>query len=155
MDDRFRIRPAEPADAVAIWAVERAAFTDPWTRSGIREMLETPGCGTLVAEDGSAEELAGYVMARVSGAEGEILNLAVLPGRRRRGCGGALLDAGLAWLRDRGAREVYLEVRESNAAAIALYQARRFQAVGTRPDYYRNPRESALVLRCPLLPGRQ
>jgi ribosomal-protein-alanine N-acetyltransferase len=49
---------------------------------------------------------------------------------------------------------VYLEVRQSNAAALAMYRARGFRPVGVRTDYYRNPREDALVLRC-LLGGRE
>ena len=76
-----------------------------------------------------------------------VLNLAVAPEFRRRGIGGALLDAGLSALQRRRVEEVFLEVRESNHSAQALYLAYGFRAVGQRAAYYRNPREDALVLR--------
>jgi ribosomal-protein-alanine N-acetyltransferase len=152
MENHFRIRSAETPDAAAIWAVECRSFSDPWSLSGIGEMIESANTQTLVAESDGA--VAGFLVARSVRAEGEILNLAVLPQHRRRGLGRELLTAGLDWLRKGGVREVYLEVRQSNAAALAMYQARGFRPVGVRPDYYRNPREDALVLRC-LLEERQ
>ncbi len=78
---------------------------------------------------------------------GEVLNLAVAPAWRRRGVARALLDQGLEVLSARGAGEVFLEVRVSNQAAQALYVAAGFRPTGMRADYYRNPREDALVLR--------
>lgn len=152
MDERFRIRSAEISDAPAIWAVERLAFSDPWSLAGIGEMIRAANTTTLVVDTSGA--VAGYLVARAVRDEGEILNLAVVPEHRRRGFGNELLTAGLAWLREAGAHEVYLEVRQSNAAALAMYRARGFRPVGVRTDYYRNPREDALVLRC-LLPVRE
>jgi len=146
MENHFRIRPAETADAAAIWAVECRAFSDPWSLSGIGEMIRAASTRTLVAEAGGT--VAGFLVARAIRDEGEILNLAVLPEHRRRGLGRELLTAGLNWLREGGAREVYLEVRHSNEAALAMYRARGFRPVGVRTDYYRHPREDALVLRC-------
>jgi ribosomal-protein-alanine N-acetyltransferase len=152
MENHFHIRSAETPDAAAIWAVESRAFSDPWSLSGIGEMLASANTRTLVAEAGGA--VAGFLVARSIREEGEILNLAVLPEHRRRGLGRELLTAGLDWLSKGGVREVYLEVRQSNAAALAMYRARGFRPVGVRTDYYRNPREDALVLRC-LLGGRE
>ena len=102
----------------------------------------------FVAE--SDGERLGYVMARISGEEGEILNLAVLPKARRKGIARSLLDEALGSIAAAGVTEAYLEVRQSNGEAIALYQAQGFRPVGVRPDYYRDPREDALVLRAPL-----
>ena len=79
--------------------------------------------------------------------EGEILNLAVAPAGRRRGLGRALVEAMLEALRTRGIRQVYLEVRESNSSARALYASRGFKEVGRRKAYYRRPVEDAIVLR--------
>jgi ribosomal-protein-alanine N-acetyltransferase len=93
------------------------------------------------------DEITGYLIAREAGGSGEILNLAVDPPRRGAGIGRTLLDAGLAVLRRRGAEEIFLEVRESNIAAQALYLAAGFRPVGQRASYYRNPMEDALVLR--------
>jgi ribosomal protein S18 acetylase RimI-like enzyme len=79
-----------------------------------------------------------------------VLNLAVAPDARRRGLGGALLRAGIAALRHRRVSEVFLEVREPNRSAQALYLSHGFRPVGQRASYYRNPREDALVLRLAL-----
>lgn len=101
----------------------------------------------LVATGGPRQVVAGYVIARVAADEADVLNLAVSPAERGRGLGGELLDAGLAAVIDRGAREIFLEVRESNVAALALYGSRGFAAVSRRNMYYRNPVEDALLLR--------
>jgi ribosomal-protein-alanine N-acetyltransferase len=105
----------------------------------------------LVAE--VDQVVVGYLVAREAGGSGEILNLAVDPSFRRGGIGRALLDAGLAALRRRGAEEIFLEVRESNFAAQALYLGAGFRPVGQRAGYYRNPLEDALVLRLGPTPG--
>ena len=101
-----------------------------------------------MAETGAG--LAGYLIGREAAGTGEVLNLAVAPEFRRRGVGGALLEAGLAALRRRRVEEVFLEVRESNRSAQALYSATGFRPVGQRAAYYRNPKEDALVLRLAL-----
>jgi ribosomal-protein-alanine N-acetyltransferase len=150
MDARFHIRPAALADAPTLSRLERQCFSDPWSTEGFREVLATPVCFGLIGEAGL--EIQGYLLARAVAGEGEILNLAVVPGARRRGIGGALLEVGLRQLRNRGAREVFLEVRESNQAARAMYQSRGFRVVGARQRYYRQPVEDALVFRLPLAP---
>jgi len=145
MDAPYRIRSAAAADAPALFAIERRAFSDPWTEASFREALTSAWTFGLVAETGRG--LAGYFIGREVAGTGEVLNLAVAPEFRRRGIGGALLDAGLEALHRRRVDEVFLEVRESNRSARALYGAYGFQAVGQRAAYYRNPREDALVLR--------
>ena len=82
--------------------------------------------------------------------EAEILNLAVLPKSRRQGIARCLLGEALGSIAAAGVTEAYLEVRQSNEEAIGLYQSQGFRPVGLRPDYYRDPREDALVLRAPL-----
>jgi [ribosomal protein S18]-alanine N-acetyltransferase len=148
MDARYRIRRATGADAPALADIERRCFTDPWSSAGIRETMQYETAVTLVVEMGGVT--IGYLMARISGEEGEILNLAVLPEHRRRGIARELLEQGLAALAGAGVREAYLEVRESNQAAITLYGAKGFRTVGMRPHYYRSPLEDALVLRAPI-----
>lgn len=100
-----------------------------------------------MAEGAGADDVAGYVVARAVADEGEILNLAVAPAGRRHGVGRALVRAVLHALGTRGVRDVFLEVRESNAAARALYAAHGFREVGRRPRYYRRPAEDAIILR--------
>jgi len=152
MAEPYLIRRADSADIPALVAIERACFSDPWTASGIRETIQYETARAFVAESGG--KAVGYVMARISGEEGEILNLAVLPKSRRKGIARCLLDEALGSIVAAGVTEAYLEVRQSNGEAIALYQAHGFRPVGVRPDYYRDPREDALVLRAPLRPMR-
>jgi ribosomal-protein-alanine N-acetyltransferase len=144
-DAPCRIRRGTPADAPALVAIERRAFGDPWSEASFREGLTAAWSFGLVGE--VHDEIIGYLIAREAGGSGEILNLAVDPPRRRAGVGRTLLDAGLTVLQRRGAEEIFLEVRESNLAAQALYLAAGFRIVGQRADYYRNPKEDALVLR--------
>lgn len=125
-------------------AIEQEVFSDPWSTEDFRD------CVTfalfLVAEE-EGERIGGYVVALDAADEGEILNLAVAPAGRRRGLGRALVEQMLEALRARGVRHVYLEVRESNASARALYASRGFTEVGRRKEYYRRPVEDAIVLR--------
>lgn len=147
----FQIRPATPADVPALLALERVCFPDPWSERGIAESLAPPNGGGLVAA--SARGVVGYLITREVGGSGEILNLAIAPGTRRQGVGGALLRAGLAALGARGVVEVFLEVRESNEAARELYQRAGFRVVGARRGYYRSPSEDALVMRLEIGPS--
>jgi ribosomal-protein-alanine N-acetyltransferase len=148
MDVRFPIRPATLADAAALVAIERRCFSDPWSEGTFREALSSEWTFGLVADSGRGP--AGYLIGREAAGSGEILNLAVAPEFRKRGIGGALLEEGVRAFRRRRAIEVFLEVRESNHSAQALYLAQGFRPVGQRAAYYRNPREDALVLRLAL-----
>jgi ribosomal-protein-alanine N-acetyltransferase len=148
MDAPYRIRSAVPADALGLVVIERRAFSEPWSEASFREALASPWSFGLVAEMGRGA--AGYLIGREVAGTGEVLNLAVAPEFRRRGIGGALLEAGLAALRRRKVDEVFLEVRESNVSAQALYLGYGFRPVGQRAAYYRNPKEDALVLRLEL-----
>ena len=148
MDGPCRIRSAALADAPALVGIERRAFSDPWSEASFREALASPWTFGLVAE--TSRGVAGYLIGRDVAGSGEVLNLAVAPEFRRRGIGSALLLAGIGALRHRKVDEVFLEVRESNRSAQALYLSHGFRAVGQRAAYYRNPREDALVLRLEL-----
>ena len=144
MDAPYRIRSAAPADAAPLVAIERRCFSDPWSEISFREALDSPWSFGLVACAGPS--IAGYLIGREVAGTGEVLNLAVPPEFRRRGVARALLRAGLSYLRKRRVEEVYLEVRESNRSAQALYLSAGFRPVGQRAAYYRNPKEDALVL---------
>ncbi len=109
-----------------------------------RECLAA-GVPFLVAVAGG--DVAGYAIAHVAADEGEILNLGVAAAHRRRGVGRRLVQAMVATLAARGAAAVYLEVRESNAAARGLYLELGFREVGRRSRYYRQPVEDAILLR--------
>jgi [ribosomal protein S18]-alanine N-acetyltransferase len=126
-------------------AIERAAFTDPWSRKAFLDLLDQPQVRAF-AVDGPDGSLAGYAVASVVIDQGEILNLAVDPGSWHRGLGRVLLSAMLDMFRREGVAAVHLEVRQSNAAALRLYEHAGFRAVSTRRAYYRNPTENALTM---------
>jgi ribosomal-protein-alanine N-acetyltransferase len=158
------LRRAASADLPAIAAIERVSFSDPWTLDALASTLALRHIRFLVAEEidpsarvgaaggAGAAALLGYVVALITGDEGEIADLAVAPSARRRGVGGALLDRVVRDAAESGVGALYLEVRESNAVAIALYRSRGFGAVGRRRGYYRHPSEDALVLRREIAP---
>jgi ribosomal-protein-alanine N-acetyltransferase len=164
------IRPATRADVPRVHEIERASFSDPWTRESFASLLGNPHVYFAVAErhgtrpggarsggghPGGSHQAAvvGYVIAWHVVDEAEIANVAVAPEARGSGLGARLLDAAVDTARAHGAGAVYLEVRESNAPARALYASRHFAPVGRRPNYYRRPVEDALVLRLELDPA--
>ncbi len=126
--------------------IEQEVFADPWSTQDFRDCLSSDVLFRVV-ETVDGRDVAGYVVALDAADEGEILNLAVAPGRQRHGLGRTLVLDILERLGDRGVRYVYLEVRESNAPARALYAAHGFKEVGRRQRYYRRPVEDAIVLR--------
>ncbi len=154
------IRPAEEHDIPGVLRIERASFADPWSADSFLTSLEVDRMRFLVAEErreGDGREtgdgvLLGYVIALVLAEEAEVADIAVSADARRRGVGGLLLDRVSEELTQRGVRSVYLEVRESNSAARALYESRAFRPVGRRRGYYRSPVEDALVLKRDLDP---
>ena len=145
------LRTARAADIDAVLAIEHASFADPWNRSAFVELLDDPRVAFLIADAGGA--VRGYVVAWFVLDEGEIGNLAVASEARRQGVGARLLDGAIAAVRKSDVDTLYLEVRDSNAAARALYASRGFIEVGRRRDYYRKPKEDALVLRLDLAAG--
>lgn len=140
-----RLRAARASDIDAIVLIEQASFGDPWNRTAFVELLDDPRVCFLLAErDGSVR---GYVVAWFVLDEGEIGNLAVSESARRQGAGALLLDGAIKVAGESDVASLYLEVRDSNMAARALYASRGFVEIGRRRDYYRRPREDALVLR--------
>lgn len=143
--DRVDLRTPSASDMPAVAAIEDASFADPWSAREFSSVLAVDHSIFLIAE--SSGEIVGYVVAISVLDEAEILNVAVSPSRRGEGIGGVLLDAALAQVESRGAESVFLEVRVSNVAAMALYQSRRFAEISKRKNYYRTPVEDAVVMR--------
>lgn len=147
--DGLVIRSAALADLTEVAAIEIACFrSDPWPRESFESFIDRIGVDFLVAEDPRREgTIAGYaVLIRVAD-EAELLNLAVADDSRRGGIGSALLEKVLGLASGDGVGTVYLEVRESNAAARGLYAAHGFAEVGRRRRYYQRPVEDALILQ--------
>ena len=150
------VRPATSADIDAVAAIERASFSDPWSAPAFAALLGRPEVRFLVAAAGPAPPAAtevvggpvlGYVVAWFVVGEGEVANIAVHPESRGQGVGARLLDDVLRSASLADVTDLFLEVRESNEPARALYTSRGFQQVGRRRNYYRSPREDALLLR--------
>ena len=142
----FVIRPfdgaADAGKAAEILREAREAAS--WSEEALRETVKLPGVVALVSEQNGA--ISGIVVGRQVLDEAEILNLAVTQGARRQGTGRALLGGILERFEGLHVSRVFLEVRESNAGAIAFYRGLGFQAIGTRRDYYHDPKESATVM---------
>ena len=141
----IRIRPALAEDLDAIHSIEVASFADPWKRDGFRDLILGGNATVVVAE--SDRGIVGFAVSYAAADEAEIANVAVSKTARRSGTGRALIDHVISDAQRRGATMVFLEVRESNAAARALYAARGFVELARRAAYYENPREDAVVMR--------
>ena len=141
------LRPAVEEDLREIVRIETESFADPWTDESFRRLLSVQPAIFLAAVFPPDFALAGYAIAFAVGEDGEVLNVAVEPNFRGKGLAGQMLDALLIELGARGVRKAFLEVRESNAAARALYGSRGFTEIGQRRAYYRRPVEDALVMR--------
>jgi ribosomal-protein-alanine acetyltransferase len=140
------IRPATAADVPAMMALERHAVTAAHWSAADYARLFSPGFQSvaLVLEE---QEVEGFVVARGTGPEWELENMAVAGPARRRGLGTRLLAELLDRARQAGARHIFLEVRESNRAARALYEKWAFVECGHRKAYYRDPDEDAVLYR--------
>lgn len=140
-----RLRLMVPADVDAVMAIEQAAYEFPWTEGILRDCLRV-GYSCWVLEHW--DRIEGYLILSVAAGEAHLLNLCVHPRCRRQGHGRRLLEHALDVATRLGADTLYLEVRVSNDAAIALYRGHGFNEIGIRHDYYpaRNGREDALVM---------
>ena len=141
------LRPADAGDITQIVGIERSSFADPWSEDSFRRILNGHAAIFLVLVMPPENEVAGYIIAFSIGHDAELLNVAVDPRFRGQGLAGQMLDAVLIQLGSSGVRTAFLEVRESNRAARALYGSRGFTEIGRRRNYYRRPVEDALVMR--------
>lgn len=126
-------------------ALEAVCFRDPWSERSVASELTNPLSCWLVAVDG--ETVLGYIGSQTVLDESDVMNVAVHPDHRRKGIAQALVTALADALRERGSCKLTLEVRSSNASAISLYERLEFRQIGLRKNYYRNPKEDALILQ--------
>lgn len=141
----WKIRPAVPRDLPAIEEIEFESFSNPWQADTFRSLLGQDRATVLVAEDPEVGVI-GYAVFWWVMDQAELGNLAVRDGFQNRGTGSALLDQAKAHARAHGAESLFLEVRVSNASARRLYANHGFSQISVRKDYYRSPREDALIL---------
>ena len=141
----FCIVPMTAAHLPAVVALEQLCFpADPWSESVYRAALDNPAVAILLAL-GADGGLLGYAVLSTVLDEGNLDNIAVAPHARRQGIADTLLSALTSFGREHLAC-LMLEVRSSNAPAIALYEKHGFAAVGRRKNYYDAPREDAVVM---------
>jgi ribosomal-protein-alanine N-acetyltransferase len=155
----MRVRPLVEADLPVIrtwmWDAPEAPV---WSDADLAGVVTMPSADqrkvrkAWTAERGQSA-IAGFAVATAlcipgTPAECELEFVLVPPEARRHGIGSMLVHTVLAWARDRGAHEIWLEVRESNVGALRLYEACGFVVAGRRPGYYADPAEDAVLMRC-------
>ena len=133
------------AHVAQIAQIEKLCFSDPWSENSISSELNSRISLWLVALDGAS--VAGSIGSQSVLDEADMMNVAVHPDYRRQGIGEKLVLALAQALTEKGIRGLMLEVRESNVPAIALYEKLGFRQVGLRKNYYRAPKENALIMR--------
>lgn len=147
----LKIRPATPADVSAMVQLEKHAVTashwPPEQYDAIFAVSSPPRIGLVLEEEA---DICAFLIARSVGTEWELENIAVAGRARRRGLGTRLLGEFLDQAKAQGGKLVFLEVRESNHAARALYEKWAFFESGRRTGYYRDPAEDALIYRLEL-----
>ena len=142
---RVNIVPMTADHLEELERLERICFSRPWSRKMLAEELDNECAAFLVAEDPGTKEVVGYAGLLVMADEGYITNVAVFP-YRRRGVAGQIIQVFDNFARGNRLAFLTLEVRPSNAAAIALYRSFGFEEVGRRKNYYDLPKEDALIL---------
>ncbi|SDR50348.1 ribosomal-protein-alanine N-acetyltransferase [Rhizobiales bacterium GAS191] len=147
------LRDLRAEDAPALARLHGLAFHRGWGEDEFEQLLAASSSLGEAASFSRGGGLQGFVLSRIAGVEAEILSIVVDPPARRQGVARSLLSRHLDRLRERGVREVFLEVDEGNQPALAFYETFGLKTVGRRRGYY--PRSSggrggALVLRCDL-----
>jgi ribosomal-protein-alanine acetyltransferase len=142
------IRRLEARDIDAVVGIQtQCREVSQWSRNDYEALVRDVAPCFVAEIDG---RIAGFLAARKLTDELEILNLAVACASRRHGIAGQLLRAAMKWAAPEGIAKIYLEVRASNASAKAFYQSYGFRATGTRPNYYGDPADDALLLTAPV-----
>lgn len=141
---QIQIRAMRPADLQAVGEVEIASYRFPWTLGIFRDCL-LAGYQSLVLD--ASGNISGYCIMSIAAGEAHLLNLCIHPSCQQLGYGRRLLVEALGRARRAGVETVFLEVRPSNKAAIALYRSLGFRLIGRRPSYYQadRGREDAVI----------
>ncbi|HLA36675.1 MAG TPA: ribosomal protein S18-alanine N-acetyltransferase [Rhodocyclaceae bacterium] len=146
----IRYRAMQTADLDAVAALEARCHSAPWSRQNFADALAADNHAWLATED---DATIGYAIVLLVQDEASLLNITIAAELQRSGRGGALLAHICALARAQGAERMFLEVRASNRAALALYRRHGFIEQGRRRNYYAcadGAREDAIVMRCEL-----
>ena len=131
-------------DISQVAEIERQIFSIPWSEKAFRDSMGSDNTIYIVAKENN--NVAGYAGMYLSFEEGNITNVAVNPLSRRKGIGEKIVRDILNRAYEKGVRDVFLEVRETNSVAIALYEKIGFKEEGIRKNFYDKPRENALIM---------
>lgn len=145
MDERFELIELSAQWVSEVERIEQACFSAPWSRAGLQGDILSPCSHWYGAAERRTGRLAAFLGAHVIGDEAEIVNLATYPAYRRLGLAAALIEA--LFFSHPGLKQVFLEVRASNAAAQALYEKMGFSRYAVRRNYYEKPDEDAILMR--------
>ena len=143
---KLSFRKMVPDDADAVARVEAACFPVPWSRESVWREASNENTSYILAIDEGTGEVVGYAGCWILGDEAQITNVAILPDFRGCGAGTQLMAASIAASVKRGATAMTLEVRPSNAPALALYHHFDFEEVGRRKGYYSDNGEDAIIM---------
>lgn len=149
----FDVVPMRDEDCATVADMHGQRFARPWSEQEVVSLLTQPGVFGFCALQTNAffsRPLGGFVLAREAAGEAEILTIAVSEKFGRTGLGWRLMQAALREAFDRGAESMFLEVEETNSAAIGLYRRLAFEQVARRPAYYAaadGTRSAALVMK--------
>jgi ribosomal-protein-alanine N-acetyltransferase len=138
------IRQLVQTDFPTLLAIEESTQPLPWSEAAFKRCSEANYPGWVRVED---NQVVGFIILSLALGECHILNLCVHPAHQHQGFGNELLNYGMRWAKEQAAGIVYLEVRRSNKAAIALYRKMNFKLIGERKNYYISSKgtEDALV----------
>ena len=153
-EKRIMIREAVEDDIPRIQEIERESISPPWSHGGLLNEIFRDDSFFALAIDtdmdahthSDMDTIMGFIILRHTADEGDLFQIAVDAAYRRRGAADTLISKALEWGWGRGIIVVYLEVRKSNAAAIALYEKHGFKKSSLRKRYYINPVEDAIVM---------
>lgn len=143
--ERVVIRAMTLADVTTVMAIERVAYPFPWSTGIFQDCIKVGHQCRVASVDAAVR---GYLVSMAAAGEGHVLNLCVDPQWQGLGLGRRLMEAMTEDAAENGVQSVFLEVRPSNVAAIALYTSLGFNEIARRPGYYpaHEGREDAVVM---------
>lgn len=151
--DELRIRPVNASDIGELIRIGEEVNLSPWNAAGYLAEIKNPA-GIILRLVDEQNTILGFVVGRLvlggeveSRLDAEIYNIAVTRPNQRQGCGQLLFDAFSEECRKKRVANIWLEVRETNEKSIKFYEKNGFEHVQTRPSFYTNPREHAIVMR--------
>ena len=141
----FKICAASYSDIIRIAELEKLCFSEPWSHESLMSCFKNPEYIFFTAKE-SGGNIIGYSSMRYVLDEAEICNVAVDIEERRKGVASALMKEILKTAEELKLKSIFLEVRESNLAAINLYERLEFKKSGIRKNFYEKPREDAIIM---------